>query len=243
MLALDVEILHPRTARVKDDRHGVALQSVYLTPVQRLQMIHDPAIASSRNSPCLVRPFAITAWYFGMMQAACIHCGRQHILKDEVVIQHPKVQFRCTRCGQTTIVEIKRRADETVIISPMPSFARADASTANLKLPPVDESLQLPADVSVVLSVVSGPLAGVSYTLTQPRTIIGRKGADFALDDPELSRHHCLLEVRELFISLKDLESTNGTFFEDERIRAAVLQDGAEFRVGTNTIRLNFQPK
>jgi pSer/pThr/pTyr-binding forkhead associated (FHA) protein len=178
-----------------------------------------------------------------MMQAACIHCGRQHILKDEVVAKHPKVQFRCTRCGQTTIVEIKRRADETVIISPMPSFARADASTASLKLPPVDESLQLPAGRSVVLSVVSGPLAGATYTLTQPRTIIGRKGADFALDDPELSRHHCVLEVRELFISLKDLESTNGTFFEDERIRAAVLQDGAEFRVGTNTIRLNFQPK
>jgi uncharacterized Zn finger protein len=183
------------------------------------------------------------AWYFGIMQAACIHCGRQHILKDEVVTKHPKVQFRCTRCGQTTIVEIQRRADETVVISPMPSFARADASTANLKLAPVDESLHLPAGVSIVLSVVAGPLAGVSYALTQPRTIIGRKGADFALDDPELSRHHCVIEVREFTISLKDLESTNGTFFGDERIRAAVLQEGGEFRVGTNTIRLNFQPK
>jgi pSer/pThr/pTyr-binding forkhead associated (FHA) protein len=181
-------------------------------------------------------------WYFGIMQAACIHCGRQHILNDEVVTKHPKVQFRCSRCGQTTIVEIKRRADETVVISPMPSFARADASTASLKLPPVDETLHLPAGVSIVLSVVAGPFTGVTYPLTQPRTVIGRKGADFALDDPELSRHHCVLEVREFTISLKDLESTNGTFFGDERIRAAVLQEGAEFRVGTNTIRLNFQP-
>jgi Inner membrane component of T3SS, cytoplasmic domain len=176
------------------------------------------------------------------MQAACIHCGRQHILKDEVVTKHPKVQFRCTRCGLTTIVEIKRRVDETVVISPMPSFARADASTASLELPPVDETLQLPRGVAIVLSIIGGPLTGVTYTLIQPRTVIGRKGADFALDDPELSRHHCLLEVRELSVSLKDMESTNGTFFEDERIRAAVLQDGAEFRVGTNTIRLNFQP-
>jgi len=185
--------------------------------------------------------FRAVPWYFGIMQAGCIHCGRQHILKDEVVTKHPKVQFRCTRCGQTTIVEIKRRVDETVVISPMPSFARADASTASLELPPVDESLHLPAGVSVVLSVVAGPLTGVTYRLIQPRTVIGRKGADFALDDPELSRHHCVLEVREFTISLKDLESTNGTFFGDERIRAAVLQEGAEFRVGTNTIRLNFQ--
>jgi hypothetical protein len=177
------------------------------------------------------------------MQAACIHCGRQHILKDEVVAKHPKVQFRCTRCGQTTIVEIKRRADETVIISPMPSFARADASTASLKLPPVDESLRLPAGLAMVLSVVGGPLMGMAYTLTQPRTVIGRKGADFALEDPELSRHHCLIEVRDHFVSLKDLESTNGTFFEDQRVRAAMLQDGAEFRVGANTIRLNFHVK
>jgi hypothetical protein len=176
------------------------------------------------------------------MQTACIHCGRQHILKDEVVTKHPKVQFRCTRCGQTTIVEIKRRADETVVISPMPSFARADASTANLALPPVDESLHLPAGVSVLLSVVAGPLTGITYQLSQPRTVIGRKGADFALDDPELSRHHCVVEVREFTVSLKDMESTNGTFFGDERIRAAMLQDGAEFRVGTSTIRLTFRP-
>jgi len=39
------------------------------------------------------------------------------------------------------------------------------------------------------------------------------------------------------------LDSTNGTFLEEERIRAAVLQDGAEFRVGSSLIRLNFRKK
>ena len=77
-------------------------------------------------------------------------------------------------------------------------------------------------------------------TLSKSRTVIGRKGADFALNDPEVSRHHCLLEVREDFVNLKDMDSTNGTFFEEERVRAAILQDGAEFRVGSSTIRLSF---
>jgi pSer/pThr/pTyr-binding forkhead associated (FHA) protein len=44
-------------------------------------------------------------------------------------------------------------------------------------------------------------------------------------------------------VNLKDLDSTNGTFFEDQRVRAAFLQDGAEFRVGSSTIRVTFQYK
>lgn len=164
-------------------------------------------------------------------------------MKDEVVAKHAKVQFRCTRCGQTTVVEIKRRVDETVVISPMPSFARAGASVSKLRLPPVDDSLRLPPDADVVLTVSTGPSLGKSFRLTSPRTVVGRKGADFPLDDPEISRHHCVLEVRERIVNLKDLDSTNGTFFEGERVRAALLQDHAEFRVGSSTIRLNFVPK
>ena len=177
------------------------------------------------------------------MQTGCIHCGQQHLLKDEVVAKHAKVQFRCTRCGQTTIVELKRRVDETVVISPMPSFARADASTARLRLPPAGEGLHLPDDADVVLTVTTGPSKDTMFILSNPRTVIGRKGADFALNDPEISRHHCLLEIRDNFVNLKDLDSTNGTFFEEERVRAAVLQDGGEFRVGSSTIRVHFQAK
>jgi len=176
------------------------------------------------------------------MQTSCIHCGQQHLLNDSVLAKYAKVQFRCTKCGKTTIVEVKKRVDETVVISPMPSFARADASTAHLRLPPA-EDLFLPEDADVVLTVTEGPAKGQSFPLDKPRVVIGRKGADLALNDPEVSRHHCVIEIRDRFINLKDLDSTNGTFFENERVRAAVLQDGAEFRVGSTTLRLSFQPK
>jgi pSer/pThr/pTyr-binding forkhead associated (FHA) protein len=42
-------------------------------------------------------------------------------------------------------------------------------------------------------------------------------------------------------VNLKDLDSTNGTFFEEERVRAAVLRHGTEFRVGSSTLRLTLQ--
>jgi hypothetical protein len=172
-----------------------------------------------------------------------MHCGQQHLLKDTVVAKHAKVSFRCTKCGLTTIVEVKRSVDQTVVISPMPSFARADASTQRLRLLPEDGDLCLPGDADVVLTIESGPESGKSFTLVKGRTVIGRKGADIALEDAEVSRHHCIIEARERFINLKDLDSTNGTFMEGERVRAAVLQEGADFRIGSSLIRLSFRAK
>jgi hypothetical protein len=177
------------------------------------------------------------------MQAACIHCGAEHLLKDGQFGSHPKVQFKCSKCGKTTIVEIKRRVDSTVVMSPLPSFARANASSSNLNLPPPDPGIRLPERAKVVLSILSGPSKGEKHTLNKPRVTLGRKGADIPLNDPEISRHHCLLEVRDMHINLKDLDSTNGTFLEEERARAAMLRDGTEFRIGGSLIRVNFQPK
>ncbi|HKN76345.1 MAG TPA: FHA domain-containing protein [Candidatus Acidoferrum sp.] len=177
------------------------------------------------------------------MQAACVHCGTEHKLKDADSTAHPKVQFKCSKCGKTTVVEVKRRPDQTVVISPLPSFARADASSSNLRLPPETDGLKLPVDGVFVLAITSGPANGEVFRLAKSRVVIGRKGADIPLNDPEISRHHCLLEVRDKFINLKDLDSTNGTFYDEERVRAAMLQDGSEFRIGESRIRVSLQKK
>lgn len=177
------------------------------------------------------------------METACIHCGAKHALKDVEVNKHPRVKFRCSNCGQSTVVEIQKRADQTMVISPLPSFARANASSSNLRLPPEDPGLKLPAAATVVLTVIEGPAKGETHKLSKPRVVVGRQGTDVPLADPEISRHHCMLEVRENHINLKDMDSTNGTFFDGERVRAAMLQDGSEFRVGTTMIRVNFLPK
>src|SRR5258708_13666078 len=96
----------------------------------------------------------------------------------------------------------------------MPSCARADASTQRLRLLAVDDGLRLPDGIEIVLTIESGPQANKSFPLTKARTVIGRKGSDIALEDPEISRHHCVVEVREGTINLKDLHSPNPTFFQ-----------------------------
>jgi pSer/pThr/pTyr-binding forkhead associated (FHA) protein len=177
------------------------------------------------------------------MQTACIHCGTEHLLKDGQFGGHTKVQFKCSKCGKNTIVEIKRRVDSTVVMSPLPSFARAEATSSNVNLAPPDPGIRLPEKSKVVLTILSGPSQGESHTLSKPRVVLGRQGADIPLHDPEISRHHCLLEVRDMHIDLKDMDSTNGTFFDEERVRAAMLRDGTEFRIGGSLIRVNFRPK
>jgi hypothetical protein len=175
------------------------------------------------------------------MQVACSHCGTQHVLKDTDVGTHPKVQFHCSKCGRTTVVDTKRRPDATMVISPLPSFAR-DASGSGTHLLEQDDGAALPMVANVTVTVVAGPGKGSVHKLTKPRTVIGREGADVALPDPEISRHHCVIEVRETYVNLRDLDSTNGTFYEEERVRAAMLQNGAEFRIGETLLRISFVP-
>jgi hypothetical protein len=177
------------------------------------------------------------------METSCIHCGTRHVLKETDLGSHARVQFRCSKCRQATVVEVTRRPDTTMVVSPLPLFARANAPSSDLSLPAADPGLRLPTGAQIVLTVLSGPAKGAVHILKKPRVVIGRQGADIPLNDPEISRHHCLLEVRDTFVNLRDMDSTNGTFFDDERVRAAVLQDGTEFRIGETVIRLNVQPK
>src|SRR5580658_9919740 len=111
------------------------------------------------------------------MQAGCFHCGQQHLLNDAVLTKHAKVQFRCSKCAKITIVEVKHRVDETMAISPMPSFARGDSSAGNLNAPLVEDNPTLPADIEVSLTVTTGPEINRSLKVSKLRTVIGRKGA------------------------------------------------------------------
>ncbi len=177
------------------------------------------------------------------MKAACGHCGIEHVLKDAEVAAHKQVQFHCSKCRQLTTVEITLRPDQTMVVSPLPSFARSNANSSNLDLLQQDDGLRLPAAKSAILTVVSGPSKGAVHQLKKPRVILGREDAGIVLDDQEISRHHCLLEVRENYAKLQDLDSTNGTFFEEERVRAAMLQNGSEFRIGNSVIRFTLVAK
>ena len=177
------------------------------------------------------------------MKVNCSNCGAEHVLKDSEIARHAKVQFRCSKCGKPTVVEVKLKPDATIVMSPLPSFARTGSEGGGGGAGLDDPSLALPAGVTASVSVIEGPDKGLVKKIEKARVILGRQGADVSLNDPEVSRSHCLLEFKESYINLKDMDSTNGTFFDDERVRAAMLQDGGEFRIGSSVIRVGFGRK
>ena len=65
------------------------------------------------------------------------------------------------------------------------------------------------------------------------RTIGRSTGADFIVDAPLVSRVHCrLTALPDGALEVQDLESTNGTFLNDERVVSARLSSGDRLGVG-----------
>jgi 3D (Asp-Asp-Asp) domain-containing protein len=78
---------------------------------------------------------------------------------------------------------------------------------------------------------------GKRFHLTGETTTLGRGNeADIVVEDTGVSRVHARLEVTEYGTILTDLDSTNGTFVEDQRIKEVTLLDGNTITLGRTTI-------
>jgi hypothetical protein len=86
--------------------------------------------------------------------------------------------------------------------------------------------------------VVSGTEQGREVEVGKPRVTGGRSIInDLVLSDKAISGSHFEILARDDGYRLRDLDSTNGTFIGDLRIREVWLKPGSEFRVGHTTLR------
>jgi pSer/pThr/pTyr-binding forkhead associated (FHA) protein/tetratricopeptide (TPR) repeat protein len=72
------------------------------------------------------------------------------------------------------------------------------------------------------------------YNITDDETFIGRdiKKCQIILDDPEVSSVHAVLRKNNNIVTLEDLNSSNGTILNGERINRASVVPGDEFVIG-----------
>jgi pSer/pThr/pTyr-binding forkhead associated (FHA) protein len=96
--------------------------------------------------------------------------------------------------------------------------------------------LELPKDKRFSLAVIQGSGTGQIHQITKSRTVIGRSGADFNIDDAEASRQHASVDIVGETAILRDLGSTNGTFVELDRIEQEALSNQMEFRIGSHVL-------
>lgn len=83
-------------------------------------------------------------------------------------------------------------------------------------------------------------MAGQSYELKVEKTTVGRvEDNAFQIAEPSVSSHHCeiILSVNDVIV--RDLNSTNGTFINGEKITESVLKPGQTLRLGQIDLRID----
>jgi hypothetical protein len=77
---------------------------------------------------------------------------------------------------------------------------------------------------------------GTAYPLVRAITRLGRgTDVDIRVEDPGASRNHCEIVLGSP-IHLRDLDSTNGTFHNGDRITEVALIDGSIVQIGATSL-------
>ncbi len=94
--------------------------------------------------------------------------------------------------------------------------------------------------MKVHLEVLSGPLDGHIFVFNSTSDI-GREGKLRLAVDRFVSRRHAVVEVQAAGVLLEDLNSTNGTFVDDNRVQGKVeLSNGKTFRIGRTWLQIRW---
>jgi pSer/pThr/pTyr-binding forkhead associated (FHA) protein len=84
------------------------------------------------------------------------------------------------------------------------------------------------------LVIASGTLAGTRFELANEITSTGRhEASDILLDDVSVSRHHAIFtRTASGRITLRDLNSLNGTYVNGARVEETALHSADEVQIG-----------
>jgi predicted component of type VI protein secretion system len=96
-----------------------------------------------------------------------------------------------------------------------------------------------PSKFMAKLVILTHGMTGRTHELKIDKTTIGRvEDNTLQIAEPSVSSHHCEVLLRGSDVVVKDLNSTNGTFINDEKITESVLKPGHTLRLGQVELRL-----
>jgi predicted Zn finger-like uncharacterized protein len=191
------------------------------------------------------------------MIIVCPSCQARYKFDESKLGERPKAKTRCAKCGGTIEIENPLLSSATLPpgLAPTPPPPvpppKVEKTETKRSRPAVSEDqgatitgkdlhrmgmLELPKDKRFSLAIIQGAATGHIHQITKTRTMIGRAGADVNLDDPECSRQHAVLEILGETAILRDLDSTNGTYIDIDRVQQQVLSNQMEFRIGSHVL-------
>jgi predicted Zn finger-like uncharacterized protein len=160
----------------------------------------------------------------------CPNCKKQYKLDDKHLEGKSRIRVRCPNCR--AMIDAAAGGQE-------PSTQRIRAGTlAGADAGGGQAALTMPPGMKLSIAVLQGPDSGALFPIEKSSITIGRAQADIVLNDPEVSRTHARIEVKEKEVLLKDLKSTNGTYVNEQRVLELPIEDKTEFRMGSTTLML-----
>jgi pSer/pThr/pTyr-binding forkhead associated (FHA) protein len=97
--------------------------------------------------------------------------------------------------------------------------------------------------MDVRLKVEQGRTTTRVIHLRAPESVVGRaKGCGVRIPSAEVSRRHCALRVRDGYLTVEDLNSSNGTYLNGAAVSGRqVVRPGDRLRIGPLTFRVEYQ--
>jgi pSer/pThr/pTyr-binding forkhead associated (FHA) protein len=90
------------------------------------------------------------------------------------------------------------------------------------------------------LVILNQGMTGRVFELNVEHTAVGRvEDNSFQIADPSVSSHHAEILLRGSDILVRDLNSTNGTFINNDKIAEAVLKPGQTLRFGQVELKID----
>jgi hypothetical protein len=171
------------------------------------------------------------------MRVQCPRCNATIHLEDP---QDAPQVVKCWMCNSTIDAPPSEPGPKTIRASSPDSLENPGPIGLVINSSTEAANAELPSAERVRLDIVSGLAEGTEFEITKSLTTIGRKGggADLQIDDPEVSRLHCAIEVRREGVLLHDLTSTNGTYLRGSPVTVVRLPPMSIFRIGTSHLRL-----
>lgn len=106
----------------------------------------------------------------------------------------------------------------------------------------LQQTIKKSAEYQISPIYLTLPGSGLAYTFSQPEFYIGRDPqADLQIIDETLSAIHARVFFKNNQWMVEDLQSTNGTFLNEERLSTpSVLVEGDEITCGQVLVQISF---
>lgn len=135
--------------------------------------------------------------------------------------------MKCPRCG----AEIQKGA----VICKNCNLSLEDDTATLTSAPEIEkykkEKVSAKGEKSLL---ILGPIdSGEEFELKEGLNIIGRENdVDIFLNDITVSRRHAEIKSKSNRVSIRDLDSLNGTYVNGKSIETSTLKDGDEIQIG-----------